>query len=197
MLTSSHITTAKAYLFTGGLTALRIWLALQWLKSGLGKITNPAWTDGSGRGLLSFWNNALAPNAHGSSSITYDWYRGFLQLLVDSHAETWFSKLIASGETAVGLGLLVGALVPMAALGGLTMNMSYMLAGSASVNPILALAAGIVLVGRGNSSVLGFDGLVAWMVRQRTFSVIRNWATPVLDGLRPAPARSTIRLITR
>src|SRR5690349_11923566 len=175
MLTSSRIATAKAYLLAGGLTVLRIWLALQWLKSGLGKITNPAWTDGSGRGLLSFWNNALAPNAHGSSSITYDWYRNFLQVLVDSHAETWFSKLIASGETAVGLGLLVGALVPMAALGGLTMNMSYMLAGSASINPVLALAAGIVLVGRGNSSVIGFDGLVAWMVRQRTFGVIRGW----------------------
>jgi hypothetical protein len=92
---------------------------------------------------------------------------------------------------------LVGALVPMAALGGLTMNMSYMLAGSAGVNPILALAAGIVLVGRGNSSVLGLDGLVAWMLRQRSLSVLRNWATPVLNGLQPAPARAAGRLITR
>jgi thiosulfate dehydrogenase [quinone] large subunit len=134
---------------------------------GVHKLTNPAWTDGSGRGLLSFWSSALAPNAHGGSTITYEWYRSFLQLLVDSHAETWFSKLIASGETAVGLGLLVGALVPMAALGGLTMNMSYMLAGSASVNPVLALAAGVLLVGRGTSGVIGFDGLVIWLVRGR------------------------------
>jgi thiosulfate dehydrogenase [quinone] large subunit len=156
MLTSSKIAAL-------GLTVLRTWLALQWLNSGVNKLMNPAWTDGTGRGLLSFWNSALAPNAHGGSAITYDWYRGFLQLLVDSHAETWFSKLIASGETAVGLGLLVGALVPMAALGGLTMNMSYMLAGSASVNPILALAAGVLLVGRSRSSVIGFDGLALWL----------------------------------
>jgi uncharacterized membrane protein YphA (DoxX/SURF4 family) len=164
--------TAKSYLLTGALTVLRIWLALQWLKSGLGKITNPAWTDGTGRGLLSFWNTALTPTAHGGSAITYDWYRSYLQLLVDNHAETWFARLIASGETAVGLGLLVGALVPMAALGGLTMNMSYMLAGSASVNPVLALAAGIVLVGRDHASVLAFDGLVGWLLRKRPLSTI-------------------------
>jgi thiosulfate dehydrogenase [quinone] large subunit len=191
MLPASHITIAKSYLITGGLTALRIWLALQWLKSGLAKITNPAWTDGTGRGLLSFWNSALAPNAHGGSTITYDWYHAFLQLLVDTHAETWFSKLIASGETAVGLGLLVGALVPMAALGGLTMNMSYMLAGSASVNPLLALAAGIVLVGRGRTGVVGIDGLVGWVLRNRPFSVIRAWAWtfPTVSGLKPAQSR--------
>jgi thiosulfate dehydrogenase [quinone] large subunit len=156
-----------------GLTALRIWLAVQWLNSGVHKLINPAWTDGSGRGLLSFWTSALAPNAHGGSTITYDWYRNFLQLLVDSHAETWFAKLIASGETAVGLGLLLGALVPMAALGGLTMNMSYMLAGSASVNPVLALAAGVLLVGRGGSGVIGFDGLVGWLLRKRMVLAMR------------------------
>src|SRR5579871_393039 len=163
----SRLTLLKSYAFTVAFTALRLWLALQWLKSGLAKITNPAWTDGTGRGLLSFWNTALTPTAHGTSAITYDWYRSFLQLLVDSHAETWFAKVIASGETAVGLGLLVGALVPMAALGGLTMNMSYMLAGSASINPVLALAAGIVLLGREHSSVIGFDGLVGWLLRSR------------------------------
>jgi thiosulfate dehydrogenase [quinone] large subunit len=197
MFTSSHLTTAKSYLFTGALTALRIWLALQWLKSGLSKITNPAWTDGTGRGLTSFWNNALAPNAHGGSAITYDWYRGFLQLLVDSHAETWFSKLIASGETAVGLGLLVGALVPMAALGGLTMNMSYMLAGSAGVNPILALAAGIVLVGRSSSGLIGFDGMLAWLMRGRTATVVRAWAVPARRVLKTAPVVAATQLFMR
>jgi thiosulfate dehydrogenase [quinone] large subunit len=190
MLTDSHLATARSYLFTASLTALRVWLALQWLKSGLSKLTNPAWTDGTGRGLLSFWNTALAPNAHGGSAITYDWYRSFLQFLVDSHAETWFSRLIASGESAVGLGLLVGALVPMAALGGLTMNMSYMLAGSASVNPVLALAAGILLVGRGASGVIGVDGLAVWLARIRTLSLVRAWISPVLGEPKTAASRT-------
>ena len=177
---------------TTALTALRIWLALQWLNSGLHKITDPRWTDGSGLGLASFWNAALAPNAHGGSAITYDWYRGFLQLLVESHAETWFARLIASGETAVGLGLLVGALVPMAALGGLTMNMSYMLAGSASVNPVLALAAGILLIGKGHASLIGFDGLVRWLATHPTRISLR---APRIIRLQPRAAQDELNAL--
>jgi thiosulfate dehydrogenase [quinone] large subunit len=135
----------RSHVITAAMTGLRVWLAAQWLTAGLHKLSDPAWTDGSGRGLLSFWKAALAPNAHGASAITYDWYRAFIQLLVDSHAEeSWFSKLIAGGEASVGVGLLLGTFVPLAALGGLSMNMSYMLAGATSTNPALALAAGIL-----------------------------------------------------
>jgi len=164
---------------TTAVTALRIWLALQWLNSGLHKITDPKWTDGTGRGLASFWNTALAPNAHGGSAITYDWYRTFLQFLVDSHAETWFSKLIASSETAVGLGLLLGALVPFAALGGLTMNMSYMLAGATSSNPVLALAAGVLIVGHRYAGSIGLDGLRTRLTKVER-PVARVWNRPSL-----------------
>jgi thiosulfate dehydrogenase [quinone] large subunit len=157
----------RPYLLRGSLTLLRVWLAAQWLNAGLHKVIDPKWMDGSGRGLLSFWSSALAPTAHGGSAITYDWYRAFLQLLVDAHAYTWFAPLIAIGETSVGLGLLVGALVPMAAAGGLTMNMAYLLAGAGSVNPILALSAGVLLFGRRHAGVIGLDGALRLVARTR------------------------------
>jgi hypothetical protein len=50
-----------------------------------GKLTNPAWVDGSGEAILRYWTNALAVN-NGRPVITYDWYRAFIQLLVDSGA---------------------------------------------------------------------------------------------------------------
>ena len=46
--------------------------------------------------------------APGSPAITYDWYRTFLQTLLDNNAYTWFAPLITFGEMAVGLGLLIG-----------------------------------------------------------------------------------------
>jgi hypothetical protein len=92
----------------------------------------------------------------GKPSITFEWYRSFLQLLIDNHAQTWFGWIIAIGETAVGVGILVGALVGIAAFFGATMNMSYMLAGSASTNPILfALTVGLMLGWR----VAGYYGV--------------------------------------
>ena len=47
---------------------------------------------------------------------------------------------------AVGIGLLVGCLTGVAAFFGALMNMSFLLAGSASVNPVLfTLAIGLIL----------------------------------------------------
>src|SRR5487761_1928288 len=84
--------------------------------------------------------------AQGSAPITFDWYRSFLQFLIDNHAQGWFAVLIVIGELAVGVALLVGALVGIAAFFGVVMNMSYLLAGSTSVNPIMfALAIGLIL----------------------------------------------------
>ena len=54
-----------------------------------------------------------------------------------TNPQGWFAWLITLGELAVGIGLLVGALVGIAAFFGALMNMSFLLAGSASVNPIL------------------------------------------------------------
>ena len=50
--------------------------------------------------------------------ITFDWYRGFIQLLADNHAEGWFARLIVFGELAVALGLILGTFTGAAAAGG-------------------------------------------------------------------------------
>ncbi len=97
----------------------------------------------------------------GSAPITFDWYRAFLQFLIDHHAQGWFAWLIALGELAVGIGLLLGVLVGVAAFFGIVMNMSYLLAGSTSVNPIMfALAIGLIL----GWKVAGYYGLDRYLL---------------------------------
>ena len=62
---------------------------------------------------------------------------------------------------AVGLGLLLGALTGFAAFFGCVMNMSFMLAGSASTNPVLfTLAIGLIL----GWKVAGYYGLDRWLL---------------------------------
>ena len=113
--------------------------------------------DGSGAAIRTYWTSALGTTPAGQPVITYDWYRAFLQMLVDNHAETWFSKLIVGGELTVGLAVLLGAGVAIAAGGGLAMNFAYMLAGSASSNPILALLEiGLILAWK-NAGYYGLD----------------------------------------
>jgi thiosulfate dehydrogenase [quinone] large subunit len=124
---------------------IRIFLGFEWAVAGWHKFSGTGWMDG-GAPLLGYWQHAVAIPAQGSAPVTFDWYRAFLQFLIDNHAQGWFAVLITLGELAVGIALLAGALVGVAAFFGIVMNMSYLLAGSTSVNPIMfALAIGLIL----------------------------------------------------
>jgi thiosulfate dehydrogenase [quinone] large subunit len=139
---------------------IRIFVGFEWLLAGWEKLSGTGWTDG-GSALLGYWKGAVAIPQTGRPSITFEWYRSFLQILIDNHAQGWFGWLIALGETAVGLGILLGAIVGIAAFFGATMNMSYMLAGSASTNPILfALTVGLMLAWR----VAGYYGIDRYLL---------------------------------
>ena len=99
----------------------------------------PAWM-GDGSGILGFWTRAAGVGANGQPVITYGWYRSFIQFLIDSNSAVWFSKVIVAGELLVGLGLLFGGLVGIAAFFGALMNMSFLMAGTVSTNPVLFFA---------------------------------------------------------
>jgi thiosulfate dehydrogenase [quinone] large subunit len=138
--------------------AVRLFMSYQFLNSGWGKLSGGKWLDGTGSAILPFWQNAVKVDpATSKGAITYDWYRGFLQFLIDTNSAPWFSYVIVFGELAIGLGLLVGAFVGLAAAGGLLMNMSFMLAGTASTNPVLAILAVLLILAWKNAGYLGLD----------------------------------------
>jgi thiosulfate dehydrogenase [quinone] large subunit len=141
--------------------AIRVFVGFEWLEAGWEKLSGNGWINDGGSSLLGFWKSAVAIPQTGRPPVTFEWYRTFLQTLIDNHAETWFAWMIAFGETAVGVGILLGALTGIAAFFGATMNMSYMLAGSASTNPILfAFNIGLILAWR----VAGYYGLDRWLL---------------------------------
>lgn len=112
---------------------VRLYLGFQWLESGIGKMSNPAWVS-TGSALKGFWLNAIATQP--KPAIAFDWYRQFIEFLVNSQAYVWFAKLVVIGELLVGLCLVLGAFTGMAAFVGGFMNWNFMMAGSASVNPV-------------------------------------------------------------
>jgi thiosulfate dehydrogenase [quinone] large subunit len=134
---------------------LRIWLGRQWVQAGEHKIFDPAWV-GSGEALKGFWERAVTIPAEGRPPISFDWYRAFLQSLLDAEAYTWFAPLVAYGEVLIGIALIVGAFTGIAAFFGAFMNWNFMMAGTASTNPMLfAIAVGLILAWK----VSGYIGL--------------------------------------
>ena len=140
---------------------IRLFLGFSWLTSGWGKATGEGWLDG-GASLAAYWERAVSiPEAPARPPISYDWYRDFINTLLAGGHETWFSWVIMLGEIAVGIGLIFGILTGIAAFFGALMNMSFLLAGSASTNPVLfTLAVGLMLAWK----VAGYYGVDRWLL---------------------------------
>ena len=136
---------------------LRIWLGYQWVTASLHKIGSPDWVV-TGNALKGFWAGAVAVSATtGKGPITFDWYRSFLQYMLDIQAYTWFAKLVAYGELLIGIGLILGAFTGFAAFFGGLMNWNFMMAGSASTNPLLFVAAVALVLGWKVAGYIGAD----------------------------------------
>ena len=152
-------TTRYAWLWA----VLRIYLGYQWLTAGWHKVTGAGWVDG-GTALKGFLTNAAKLPQTGKPPITYDWYREFVQFLLDTGAYTWFAKVVAYGEILVGICLIVGLLTGFAAFGGALMNFNFMLAGTASTNPVLFFIAVLLILAWKAAGYLGADRWVLPLV---------------------------------
>lgn len=134
---------------------LRLWLGYKWIDAGLHKISNPAWVQ-TGEAVKGFWTSAVAIPEGGRALISFDWYRSFLTTLLDMEAYRWLAPIIAWSEVLIGVALVLGLFTGIAAFGGALLNWNFMMAGTASTNPVLfVVAIGLMLAWK----VAGYIGL--------------------------------------
>lgn len=138
---------------------VRVYVGWQWLSSGWGKVSGGTWA--SGDALRGYWTNATAIPETGRPTIVYDWYRSFLQFMLDQGWYAWFADIIMWGEVLVGIGLILGALTGIAAFFGAVMNWNFIMAGSASTNGFLLVLAVLLILAW---KVAGWYGLDRWLL---------------------------------
>lgn len=141
-------------------TVLRVYLGWLWIDAGWHKVTSPAWTgEGAGTAVSGFLNRAISLSTGDAPTVTA-WYAWIVENIFLPAAPV-FSYLVAYGELLIGIALVLGFLTGlMAFLGGL-MNVSFMLAGTLSSNPIMfILATWLVLAWR----TAGYYGLDYWVL---------------------------------
>ena len=133
---------------------VRLYMAYTWLTSGFGKMTGTGWVDG-GAALKGFWTGAVVTTP--KPVITFDWYRQFIQFMLDNQAYVWFGKVVATGELLIGTALLLGAFTGIAAFAGGFMNWNFMMAGTASVNPVFFTLSILLIVAWKTAGYWGLD----------------------------------------
>jgi len=130
------------------LTILRLWLGIQWLEAGWGKVTG-------GFDSKGFLQGAIG-KATGEHPAVQTWYASFLEGFAVPNSGL-FNVLIPWGELLVGLGLIIGLATIPALLAGAFMNLNFLLAGTTSTNPILYTAAIILLFAGSGVYYFGMD----------------------------------------
>jgi thiosulfate dehydrogenase [quinone] large subunit len=146
------------------LLPVRLYFGWEWLKTGWEKVTDPAWMS-SGKAVSGFAAGALERGTTGEHpAVAYGIWQDWLGFLRDA---TWFTptfaKLIAVGEVAIGVLLILGAFTGIAAFFGATLNLSFMLSGVAGVNPAF-LAAQVLLIAAWR--VAGQVGADHWLLER-------------------------------
>ncbi len=138
---------------------VRVYVGYQWIDSALGKVTSSVWTgDQAGVAVTGFAQRALE-KSQGARPDVQGWYAWFLENVVIDHAST-FSHMVAYGELLVGIALLLGAFVGVAAFFGLFMNANFLLAGTISANPILLFWQVLLILAYRTAGWYGLDRFV-------------------------------------
>ena len=139
---------------------VRVYVGYQWVNASLHKLSAPEWMQ-TGDALKGYWMHAVSiPEAPAKPPINFEWYRSFLQLMLDSQSYVWFAKLIAIGEFVVGIALIIGLFVGMAAFFGGLMNLNFLLAGSLSAGPVLLVLEILLVVAWKIAGHLGVNYLI-------------------------------------
>jgi thiosulfate dehydrogenase (quinone) large subunit len=167
---------------------IRVLLGWAWIDAGISKLNDPAWMQ-TGEALREFWAHAVQIPESGRPPIAFDWYRNFIQGMIDAGSYTWFAKVVAIGEFAVGVLLIIGMFVGVAAFLGAFMNWNYIMAGSASSNGLLGLGAVLLILAWKTAGYYGLDRFIlpklgaTWQSVTRPAAVYRE-RTPAPDVIK-------------
>lgn len=134
---------------------VRLYVGWIWLKSGVHKVFDDAWTgENAGAAVSGYLQGAIE-----KASTTNDvqaWYAAFLEIFCLPNA-TLFSFVVAWGEVFVGIGLIVGMFTGIAAFFGAVMNVAFLFAGTLSSNPRLLLLSILLMLAWKVAGWYGFD----------------------------------------
>src|SRR5258708_1622495 len=144
---------------------LRLFMGVTFVYAGIQKLTDPQYFNPTARGYIG---HQIAAFAIGSP------LHGFLANVAVPHAAL-FGGMVAYGELAIGLGVLLGLLLRPAALFGLLINLVFFLSADWHVFPyfygadivFLFCWLTLLLAGPANQILPALDTrLVAWLVEQ-------------------------------
>jgi thiosulfate dehydrogenase (quinone) large subunit len=136
----------------------RLWLGYEWLHGGWEKVCSAP--DGAAWWRTSRPSRASRPAPskpprNRPPQVAYDWWVSFLHWVSDN--AVWMAKVVAVGELALGICLLLGLFTGVFAFLGLVLNFGFVFSGSAGVNPAFIVVGLLLVMACRNAGWIGLD----------------------------------------
>lgn len=161
------------------LLPVRAFIGLGWLRAGVEKLIDPQWLDGAS--LHTFLSGQLTENR-----VAFPFYEALIQSLFLPQAQI-LSWIVLIGQLLAGLAILAGCFTSAALVGGLFMNLNFLLAGEPNPSAFyLVIQMALLLTNTG--AILGIDVCLG-RVRQLAWLTARPPTMPA-----PTHCRSWMRL---
>jgi thiosulfate dehydrogenase [quinone] large subunit len=141
------------------LVPLRVFIGIGWLRAFAEKATDPGWRDGTS--LSDYLNDRVL-----GGDIPFPSYKALVTGVFLPHA-TVLGWIVMIGQVLAGLAILTGSLTRMALLGGLFMNLNFLLAGAPDPSAFYIVIQ-IVLLLANAGAVLGLDAHLGTLDRSTT-----------------------------
>lgn len=135
---------------------VRLYVGWEWLAAGWAKVNNPAWAGSeAGAAIRGFLTGALNKTGGAHPDVQW-WYADFIRVYALDNTLV-MSNMVAYGELLVGIALILGVFVGIAAFFGAFMNMNFLLAGTVSANPIFLILGILLLLAWRTAGWYGLD----------------------------------------
>ncbi|GEM_PF-1171394 len=171
--------------------AVRLWLGYEWITAASEKLGNgsAAWVGPqAGTAIKGFLTFAASPaQTSGDHPAVLGWYAWLINHIFLPNA-TILSYMVAYGELLIGIALILGLFTRFAAFWAALLNLLFMLAGQAGINPpMFTLEMGILLAG-GTAGLFGMDPVAIPMLKNAVNKVFGRKAAVSVPTPAPVPA---------
>ncbi len=151
------------------LLPLRLFIGMGWLRASAEKIVDPDWYGGTG--IAVFLEEKLV-----GEHVVFPFYRALITdvFLPNASALSW---VLMIGQLLVGAAILLGLFTNAALLGGLFMNLNFILAGAPDPSAFYFVIQVALFIG-GTGAIVGVDALLGRRIRTPLFVAkvgIKSW----------------------
>lgn len=140
--------------------AVRLWVGWQLFAAGQSAFVEPGRLDDATRTMALYWQRIAGTGAAVDPGVQ-EWQRLLAQTLASGQAERWLAAAVAVSQLVLGMAILLGFFVGIAAAGGILLGLGMnILTGATDFTPFHAAASILLALAWKNAGFIGFDRYV-------------------------------------